>query len=411
MPLEDTSPDQHGLNSSYGESNIADPSINQVPESNRKLRLLYISNPNSIHTRRWINWFVRRGHVVCLLADVPLKEPWSEVQVIDLSKFFYAPIIRFPIWAIWLRWYIRRWRPDILHAHRVNSAGWLAAVSGFHPLVVTPWGSDVMLGPQRSWLVRQLAVFTLRRADKVTVISQTLSQKILELGARPGNLVSIYNGVDFQVFFPHSISTHEGRQFRHELGLHEASQLVFSPRAINPIYNQDIVMHAIPFVRESFPDVCFLFIEYNANSRYKQQLDGLIQNLGLGGLVRWLPAASNPAEMSKRYCLSDVVVSVPGSDGGTPLTIMEAMACGKPVICSDLPANHEFITNGENGWIVPVRQVKLLAEAIVNVLKNPAQAQEIGQKAYQYVIGKVNLDVEMQHMEAVYYQLLGVNKD
>ena len=63
----------------------------------KKLRLCYISNPNLIHTRRWVTWFARRGHDVCLLADVPLKENWSEVPVIDLSKVFYARCIRFPI--------------------------------------------------------------------------------------------------------------------------------------------------------------------------------------------------------------------------------------------------------------------------------------------------------------------------
>jgi hypothetical protein len=60
----------------------------------KKLRLCYISNPNIIHTRRWVGWFAKRGHMVCLLADVPTKEPWSEVPVIDLSEFFRAPIIR-----------------------------------------------------------------------------------------------------------------------------------------------------------------------------------------------------------------------------------------------------------------------------------------------------------------------------
>lgn len=115
--------------------------------------------------------------------------------------------------------------------------------------------------------------------------------------------------------------------------------------------------------------------------------------------------------MAERYRLSDVVVSVPSSDGGTPLTVMEAMACGKPVVCSDLPAVREFIISGENGWLVPVRQAAPLAEAIIRVLEQPEQVVEIGRKAAQVVADRANLEVEMTHMEDIYYQLAERRKD
>ncbi|HSB66497.1 MAG TPA: glycosyltransferase family 4 protein [Anaerolineales bacterium] len=401
-----------GLQHSSSENETVHPRIpnGEPPFSGKKLRLLYVSNPNSIHTRRWVSWFAKRGHMVCLLADVPPKGSWSEVQVIDLSKFFYAPIIRFPIWAIWLRRFIHQWRPDILHAHRVNSAGWLAAAAGFHPLVVTPWGSDVMLGPQRSRLLNFLARFTLRGADKVTVSSQAISEKVLELGASEESLVKIYYGVDLNIFSPRPTSRQENVQQRRQLSFPEVGPLIFSPRAIHPIYNQDILLQAVPLVLKRFPTACFFFVAFNVNVEYKQELDRIIDQLGLGGSVRWLPATSSPADMVTRYNLSDIVVSIPSSDGA-PVTVMEAMACGKPLICSDLPALRESITNGENGWIVPVRQVSPLAEAIIRALEQPDQAAQIGRKARQLVTERANLEVEMQRMEAVYYQLAGFTKD
>ncbi len=109
--------------------------------------------------------------------------------------------------------------------------------------------------------------------------------------------------------------------------------------------------------------------------------------------------------MVMRYLLSDVVVSVPSSDGGTPVTIMEAMACGKAVICSDLPAIHEFVTPGETGWLVPVRQPAPLADAILHVLENGQEAVEYGKRAHKLVAKTASLDAQMQHMEAIYYQL------
>ncbi len=375
----------------------------------KKLRLCFISNPNSIHTRRWVSWFARRGHTVCVLADVPPNQPWDEVTVIDLSSYFYIPIVRFGVWAVWIRRYLQQWRPDILHAQRVNSAGWLAAASGFHPYVVTPWGSDVLIGPQRSRLARWLASYTLHHADQVTTSSQTISDRVMELGGRSGKLARIFYGVDLDIFTPSLASGQESEEFRHSLSVPPTARLVFSPRGINPIYNQDIILQAIPRIRERIPEAYFVFIKYNLDPAYKQELDRMIGDLNLGDAVRWLEAVSSPAEMARRCRMSDVVVSVASSDGA-PVSVFEAMACGRPVVCTDLPAIREVVTPGETGWLVPVRQPAPLASAILDVLENAQEAAEYGQRAYNFVAKTISLDVQMQRMEAIYYQLAGLKR-
>ncbi len=375
----------------------------------RKLRLCFISNPNSIHTQRWVSWFARQGHTVCVLADMPSKEAWDEVPVIDLSRYFYAPIVRFGVWAIWIRHYLQQWRPDILHAHRVNSAGWLAAASGFHPYVVTPWGSDVFIGPQRSRLARWLAGYTLHNADLVTTSSQAISDRVIELGSRSEKLARIFFGVDLDIFTPTPTSGQENLEFRQSLSLPPTAQLVFSPRAISPIYNHHIVLQAISTIHERFPEAFVLFTNYNIDQAYKQELGRLIGELNLVEVVRWLPAASSPVEMAQRYRASDVVVSVASSDSAA-ISVIEAMACGRPVVCSDLPALREFVNPGETGWLVPVRQPAPLASAILHVLENAQEAAEYGQRAHQFVVERVGLDVQMGCMEAIYYQLAGLKR-
>ncbi len=377
--------------------------------STRKLRLCIISNPNSIHTRRWVNWFVNHGHTVCLLADVPLKSSWPGAPLIDLSHVFWAPIIRFPVWAVWLRRFIHRWQPDILHAHRVNSAGWLAAASGFHPRVVTPWGSDVIVGPRRSWVVRQLARYTLRSADLITTLSHDIGEQVVKLGAQPERLIHIQFGVELDIFNPKGSFSQEWEDLLRKLRLPENPRLVLSARALTPIYNQDIILKAIPLVRQHIPQVIFIFRDYNVNQEYKTQLLEIARQLDIEATIRWLPASSDRNEMAELYRMSDVVLSVPTSDGA-PVSVLEAMACGKTVVASDLPSLREFIRNGENGWLVPVRQVNRLAEAIIGLLEHPELAQQFGQKCHQIVVEKANLDVEMQRMEAIYYQLIASRK-
>jgi glycosyltransferase involved in cell wall biosynthesis len=180
--------------------------------------------------------------MVYLLADVPMSEPWPEVPVTDLSKIIYAPIIRFPIWTIWLKQFLHQWRPDILHAHRVNSAGWLAAASGFHPLVITPWGSDLYRLSRQTRLASWLARYVLRRADLVTADALDLLKVAANYGANPASLHVIQWGVDLSRFLPGLPDA----TLCAELGLGGSGNLV---PAVNPIYNLDIILQALPGLR------------------------------------------------------------------------------------------------------------------------------------------------------------------
>jgi glycosyltransferase involved in cell wall biosynthesis len=364
------------------------------------MRLCFISNPNSTHTRRWVGWFAKRGHTVCLLADVPLQDSWPEAPVIDLSQKFYAPIVRFPIWAVWLRRFLHQWRPDILHAHRVNSAGWLAAASGFHPMVVTPWGSDLNLLPQRSRLARWLTHFVLVRADLVTADALDLLQTARHYGANPACLHLVQWGVDLEHFHPGKADLN----LRAELGISEGA-VILSPRAVDPVYNLDIIIQAMQAVREALPGAMLVLREYNTDRDYKRKLDELISRLGLGEVVRWLGRVEPYERLADVYRLADVVVSVPTSDS-TPVSILEALACGSAVITTDLPALREWLTPGENGLMVPVRDPEALAAAICQLMTNPSLAKRFRKIGPTIVEERANHQMEMEKMEALYQGLL-----
>jgi glycosyltransferase involved in cell wall biosynthesis len=364
------------------------------------MRLCFISNPNSTHTRRWVGWFAKHGHTVCLLADVAMQEPWSEVPVIDLSKIINAPIIRFPIWTVWLRRFLHQWHPDILHAHRVNSAGWLAAASGFHPLVITPWGTDLYQLPQHSRLARWLAHFVLGRADMVTADALDLLQTARHYGANPASLHLVQWGVDLTHFYPGPADLN----LRTALGL-GGGPIILSPRGIKPIYNLDIIIQAMFTVRSSLPGAMLIIRDYNTDPEYKRRLEELITNLDLTGIVRWIGPVEPWERTADLYRLADVVVSVPMSDS-TPVSILEALACGVPVITTDLPALHEWLLPGESGLMVPQRDSHALAAALCQLLTDAKLAEHFRKIGPSIVETRANHQIEMEKMEALYQTLL-----
>ena len=135
------------------------------------------------------------------------------------------------LWVQAVRRLVRTICPDVLHAHQVASAGWLGAAAGYHPLLVTSWGSDLLVGARRSAVQRQLARWVLRRADRITCVSQNLAQAALALGAPPERVEVVPWGVNTSIFYPVPSGS-----------VPAGPPIVLSIRAMRPLYNPiDIV--------------------------------------------------------------------------------------------------------------------------------------------------------------------------
>jgi L-malate glycosyltransferase len=367
----------------------------------RLLRLLYIANPNSTHTRRWLNWFSRRGHSVALVADVTLAAPWEGVQVFDLAGQFNLRVVRYLVWEIQLRRIVRSWHPHLLHAQRVSSAGWLGAFANFHPLVVTPWGSDLYQHVYRSRVARALSQFTLRRSDLVTADSQDLCRQAILFGAQPERTKLALWGVDTQVFKPGKISS----TWRERLNL-GSGPVILSPRGVNRIYHLEAILAAVGNLKPAYPELTLLLRAYNVDPVYKNELDRMAREKGLASSVRWIPAIEPYENLVEVYRLADLVVSVPDSDG-TPVSVLEAMACGVPVIASDLPSLREWITDGQNGLIIPPGDADALAKAISRLLADRDLMVAFSGYNLQLVKSKAEHEQEMLKIEGYYQELVG----
>jgi glycosyltransferase involved in cell wall biosynthesis len=295
---------------------------------------------------------------------------------------------------------LRKWKPDVLHAHRVSSAGWLGAFSGFHPFVVTPWGSDLYLHPDRSATARWLAQYVMQKADLVTADSADLCHKAIDFGAPEAITHVIQWGVDLELFKPGK----DLAQLRQSLQI-ENGPVILSPRGLNPVYNIDTIIQSISRVKAEFPGVVYLLRKYNEDIRYQREIEQLIQELKISQTIRWIGKIEPWQMVADYYKLADIVVSVPSSDS-TAVSVLEAMACGAPVIASDLPSTREWIINGENGILVAVRDAGQLAEATIRLLQDPRQRAIFSDLNRKLVEDKANHELEMMKIEQLYLDLL-----
>ncbi len=361
------------------------------------MKLCYIAPAENIHTYRWLQAFVARGHEVHL---VTLPNETGNIPGVHLHPLPAGqPKLRFPIWTLTLRRILHQLQPDILHAHYLTRYGWLAAATGFHPLVLTAWGTDAYIDPQRSRLTRLLTPWMLQRADLVTVDATDLQTQVLTLKARPERVVLVQWGVDTQVFTPQQNTA--GLRTRLRL---EQRPIILSTRNLMPNYNQDIIIEALARVRQQLP-TAVLLIKYNTcNPDYLAQLQEQIHRARLEEAVQFISAVPHH-ELAAYYAMADVFVSIATSDS-TPVSLLEAMACGVPPVMSDLSAIQEWITPGKNGECVPARDPVALSTAILSILRHPERRAAMAAINRELVQTRASHTVEMDRVARLYNNLV-----
>ena len=161
------------------------------------MKICFIANVQSIHSKRWIEPLIAQGYEIYIVNYRRGAEKIKGAkEFIDLSTRFQIPKLRFLIWGLWTRRYLRIIKPDILHAHQIPAAGWIGTMAGFHPFVVSAWGSDLLVEPQKSTMRRKLFDTVFSKIDHLTVPSQLLFETAVNLDFPPACVHLIPWGVD-----------------------------------------------------------------------------------------------------------------------------------------------------------------------------------------------------------------------
>jgi glycosyltransferase involved in cell wall biosynthesis len=222
------------------------------------------------------------------------------------------------------------------------------------------------------------------------------------LGIPQDRLVLLARGVDLERFRPQR----DTAELRARLGLESATPVILSPRyqVDESLYNLDVVIEAFAAIRARFPNAVCLQLYEPSREAGRSRLAEIAVRYDVGESYRLVPMAGNDA-MPLFYNLADVVVSVPSSDG-FPVTVLEASACGAPLVVSNLPYCKEWFVHGENGLVIPPRDAKALEEAIAMVCDSLDMRQRFGTAGRRLVEERADYQRCMDTLEDLYFQLL-----
>ena len=367
------------------------------------MNICYLADAQAEHTRRWTKYFALKGHDVDLITLNPNILPdYAPVRLHLVSKprgssDLLSRIHNLPSVLARVRGTIRHVRPDVLHAHSAGGYAWLALLAGFHPYLITPWGTDIMIDSKRSRWNRFLTTMALRRADLITCDAYHVEDEMVRLGLSADKIRIVFFGTDMTRFDRPA----DGASAPPEQAVQQNSHTVISTRTLTPVHDIETFVRSVPLVQQTLPGTRFVLV---GDGSERRELEGLVAELGVGESVRFTGYVDED-EMVRRLQASDVYVSTSLEDAGLAASTAEAMACGLPVVVTDNADNGKWVEDGAGGFVVPMRNPEVLADRVIRLLKGEKMRSDFGRLNRQVIEERNNYVTEMGRMEEIYEEL------
>jgi glycosyltransferase involved in cell wall biosynthesis len=351
------------------------------------VKILYVSDAASVHTRRWAEAFRDAGAQVHVASLRPAQIEGVSVHVLPtfgLGKLGY--VLSVPV----LRSLAQRLQPDVVHAQYVTSYGFLAAAARLAPLVVTAWGTDVLISPRESRAARWLAGRALRAADRVTTVAEHMNAAVIALGAAPGKVLALPFGVDTELFRPPDSPRAEPPPLR-----------VISTRNFGLVYSVATVIDAVARLRATG---LALHLDLVGDGPLRADLEAQVRGAKLDDVVHFHGHVA-ARELVRLLGLAHVFVSSALSDGNN-VSLNEAMACGCYPIATDIPANALWLRESNSGALFPPGDAASLA-ACIQAAASDAEGRAVAARENRAIVERRgDWRIGVRRMQSLYEELI-----
>ena len=291
-----------------------------------------------------------------------------------------------------------RWKSQVVHAMLPGPSiiGGLAARLAGVPVSIGSRPCLTSLYRSRRGVLARVDTIALKLANLNLANSLAGSREMITLGGCPQEKChTIYNGVDTRRFHP-GLS----RSWRAAMGWSEQDVVVGMVANFHPYKRHTDFVHAASLIGGRYPELQFVMVgaDYGTRSEVTQQ----VRDLGLAD--RFHIAESDPYP-EKILAALDICVCTSQSEGFSNV-ILEAMACGKPVIATNVGGNPEAVLDRLTGLLVPWGVPEALAAAAEELVRDPQQRRTMGMRGRQRVEQEFSMERMMRQHEDLYLQLL-----
>jgi L-malate glycosyltransferase len=342
------------------------------------MRIIYFSKSYTPHDYRFLSSLSRTEHEVFYLKLEANQRQTEDRSVPEnIQQILWAGGQREFRWRdvphliFDLRCIIKEIRPDLIHAGPIQNCAFIAALSGFHPILAMSWGYDLVMDADKSAWMQWVTRYTLKRSAFFVSDANVSRDKAIAYGMDPEKTVIFPWGTDIEHFIPRKEEKGKKRSVTDRKTI-----TLFCSRTWEAIYGVDVLVKAFVKVASVNPDVNLILLGGGSQGTKIRQIlmgGGVMERVHFGGHVV-------QADLPRWYQMADLYIS-PSHVDGSSVTLMEALASGLPCLVSDIAGNREWIEDGVNGWLFRDGNVDDLAEKILFAIKNRKSFRKIGEAA------------------------------
>ena len=285
---------------------------------------------------------------------------------------------------------LRRLKPGIVHCRNWGGAdGIIAArLAGINTVIQGEHGWDI--GDQDGYNRKRLIIRRLlsRLVRRYSCVSTHMQHWLLDTVGIKKPISHIYNGIDTNVFTPQK----GDEPLRQALGIKRSDLVVGTVGRLDPIKNHPLLVDAFKTVSRRFPAARLMIVGDGPEMQHLQRIAG--DRISLPGKRDDVPDLMRLFDV---YALTSY-------NEGISNTILEAMACGKPVIATDVGGNPELVQEGITGRLVASGDKKALCKAIAFYFENEEMRLRHGAAARRFVLDRFSIQSMVANYEALYLQ-------
>jgi len=364
------------------------------------MRVLLVGAPTSAHIIRWANALVGQGitvgvfgmgifpkkqyHPGISLFEYSMDNSITSKSIGSLQKLSYLKALP------QLKQAIRTFNPDILHSHLATSYGLLGALTGFKPFVVSVWGYDVFSFPEVSFIHRSMLKFVLTRATNVFSTSSFMAERTKRYTNRPLSVTPF--GIDCDVFSPgnktlsNTITLGMVKNLEKWYGIETAIETLAYLKTLKSPYKFKLMLVGEGSMKSFFQD--------------------LTKKINVQDCVEFVGKVPY-SEVQEYHKKIDIYLGISTyNDESFGVSLLEAQACGTPVIATKMGGLPEVVLENKTGIFVESKNPFQTADAIMKIISSPESYSDFSGLAREFVLQQYSIEKTTATMIGLYYEVL-----
>lgn len=351
------------------------------------------------------------GHEVTVLAE-RRRRSWPKREVVDgvtVERWpcWYRPHLHIATSLVGLAWALlsRGHRFEVWHVHQPGRHAALtiliARLIGVPTVLKLTSSKDAGIkGASTAGVFGRVCRSLHRRVDAMIALTRETGQEALDFGVPKHRVVVFGNAVDTRSLCPANESSRLAARQRY--GLSSDRSVIFVGR-LSPEKNVGCLLRAWAHCLGRLTGNWSLVVVGDGAER--SRLEAVSRSLGLVNTVRFAGQVEDPEDIRDWYRASDLFVQSSNFEGLSN-TMLEALATGLPIVCTDVSGTTQCVREPDTGLVVPVGDAERLADAIVELANDDARRAQMSQRAAAFVRERYSIDHVCQLHEELYRSLI-----